>query len=235
MDLIELNSRRRSWQANSPSPNSERSEATDTISRCLALTPLEPQVALFLAEGIGKGELPSDLVNTLWLNIEDEERHELALTRASAALIDRIDHAVEANQIIAQWQDLPDNPITKTAVLECGVFFIILPIYAQFGTPSLRQSSNSISGDERLHVISHREAAKQLKARPSKALSDLRRDTVAWLSKSLAQETSTWNQERCLRNSESLMAKGVSDILESRVAVATAPYEINNRNMEKYA
>lgn len=232
-------SKRRAWKPNNPQPNSESAIAPDTISRCLALTPLEPAVANFIGTGLTRSDsskLDPTLIATLRHNIEDEANHEIALTRAAAAMRDRADYGHEAAEIIKQWATLTDNPITTTAVLECGVFFCILPLYSQFGGSSLRITSASISGDERLHVISHRAASQALGARPSKELNKLRRDTVAWFSRNLADEVGgSWSVDRMVANSESLMVRGISDFAETRVSQVNAPYEINSRNMEKYA
>jgi hypothetical protein len=168
--------------------------------------------------------------------VEDEVRHEVALTRAAAALVGRVDHSAAAEQLIREWEDLSDNPITKAAVLECGVFFVILPLYSQFGGASLRITSASISGDERLHVISHRAASQAIGARPSRALDKLRRDTVAWFSETLGYEVGgNWSKDRMVANSDSLMRRGVSDLGESQVANVNAPYEISNNSIESYA
>jgi hypothetical protein len=239
MDLFKLNAKRRSWEPNNPAPMSETAIAPITISRCLSLTPLEPAVAAFLKEGLSRSEaafLSPELVATLERNIEDEVRHELALNRATAALKVKLDFTAQAAEFIAAWEALPDNPVTKTAVLECGVFFVILPLYQQFGSPSLKITSASISGDERLHVNSHRYAAQQLKAPPSKQLNALRRDTVAWLAQDLWLEMGgNWTTDRMVNNSDSLMSRGVSDLVETQTVNVNAPYEINNRNLEQYA
>lgn len=231
-------SKRRIWQPNNPPPLSETSKAPDTISRCLSLTALEPAVARFINTGLSRSDsskLDPELVATLLQNVKDEERHEVALTRAAAALVGRVDHLIAAEQLIQAWEDLSDNPITKAAVLECGVFFVILPLYSQFGGASLRITSASISGDERLHVISHRAASQAIGARPSRALDKLRRDTVAWISETLGYEVGgNWSKDRMVANSDTLMKRGVSDLGESRVANVNAPYEISNNSIESY-
>jgi hypothetical protein len=238
-DWNALNNRRRVWSPNSPQPNSETSSASHTISRCLALTPLEPAVRMFIQEGLDKADkaILGAATDVLLRNQEDEEKHELALNRAQSAMVDYTDqYEIEALQLISQWEDLPDNPITKAAVLENGVFFVILPLYNMFGGASLRVSSNSISGDEIIHVQSHRKAAQLLKARPSAALDKLRIDTVAWLSAKLDQEVGgKWTQARCLKNSDSLMTKGISDLLETRVGSQNAPYEMRSTTLETYS
>jgi hypothetical protein len=232
-------SKRRAWQPNNPAPNSETSKAPLTISRCLALTALEPAVREFLQEGLDRSDMSKlgPAISTLRRNQEDEVKHELALTRAKHAMVDYTPaFEAEADNLISRWTELTDNPITKAAVLENGVFFIILPIYNMFGSPSLQISSNSISGDEIIHVQSHRKAAQLLGARPSKELNNLRIDTVAWISATIGEETGgKWTLERCLKNSNSLMSRGISDLLETQVGSQLAPYELAGTMIETYA
>jgi hypothetical protein len=234
-----LNKRRRVWAPNNPPIQSETSLAPKTISRCLALTSLEPLVSAFITEGLDKADktmLGNAAIATLQRNIEDETKHELALNQCKAALTNYSpEFEYEADQIIKAWAELPDNEITKAAVLENGVFFVVLPIYSTFGSCSLRISANSISGDEIVHVQSHRRAAQLLKAKPSKQLDNLREYTVEWLSQDIAEcRNKNWTQERCIRNSESLMKRGVSDLLETRVASVNAPFELRNTSLERY-
>lgn len=238
-DWAKLESSRRSWAPSNPAANSELSAAPNTISRCLALTSLEPAVAGFIRDGLDRydnSRLGDDCINALLKNIEDEDKHERSLLQCKAAMSNYSAACEkEALDITSRWSSLSDNPITIAAVLECGVFFIVLPLYSQFGGSSLRISSASISGDERGHVQSHRQAAKLLGDRPSKALNQLRLDTVEWLSKDLETEAgSKWTLDRMIKNSNSLMQRGVSDLLETRVANVNANYEISNSNMEDY-
>lgn len=236
-DWIKLQNKRRQWSPNTPPPNSETCLAPKTISRCLSLTKLEPLVAEFITTGLNKadkyklGEAP---VAALSRNIEDEEKHEIALTTNREALSNYTsEYENDAQSLIKAWAELPDNEITKAAVLENGVFFIILPIYSLFGSTSLRITANSISGDEILHVQSHRKAAQLLGAKPSKQLDQLRLSTVEWLAQDIGSETD-WTLDRCITNSTSLMRRGISDLLETQVAAVNAPFELKNTTLEKY-
>jgi hypothetical protein len=240
MSDVLWNYTRKEWQPNNPAPNTDVTLAPDTISRCLSLSNLEPLVKQFISDGIDRQDrsvLGEGAIEALQRNMADEDKHELALTRVKQSLIDfSSTFEVEADQIINQWADLPDHPITKAAVLENGVFFIVLPLYSLFGSASLRVTANSISADEVIHVKVHRQAAKLLKAKPSTALNKLRQDTVAWLSKDLSEANDPkWTQDRCLRNSASLMTRGISDMLETQVATVMAPFEVKNTTLDVYA
>ena len=237
MDWNALNASRRIWQPNEPT--SEKSSASRTISRCLALTPLEPAVAEYITNGLSKADLNKldpGAIETLRRNIEDEEKHELALSRAKNAMVDYDESfESEAQEIIQAWNDLPDPEIVKAAILENSIFFLILPAYANFGGAALRITSNSISADERIHVISHRTAAQQLGIRPSKAINKLRKDTVEFLFKDIEEEVgSRWTLERMMKNSDNLLKRGITDLVETAVGAVLAPFELSNESLDKY-
>lgn len=238
MDWTVLNASRRSWQPNNPT--SIKSDAPNTISRCLALTPLEPAVADFINDGLtrtDRAKLAPGAIETLRRNIEDEEKHELALNRAKSALEGyNSSFEQEANQIISAWKDLPDLEILKAAILENSIFFLILPLYANFGGSALAITSNSISSDERIHVISHRTVAQQLGTRPSKVINELRKETVRFISTDLEEEVGPkWTIDRMMKNSDNLLKRGVSDLLETQVGMAIAPFEVDSQNIDIYS
>lgn len=237
MDWTALNARRKAWQPNEP--QKIETSAPKTISRCLALTSLEPAVADFIEEGLTKAELNKigqGAIDTLHRNIQDEVKHELALTRAKNAMVD-YDNSfeIEANQLVAAWNNLPDPEILKAAVLENSIFFLILPLYSTFGGSALAITSNSISSDERIHVISHRTVAQTLGTRPSKALNELRKATVRFIASNLEEEAgSNWTIDRMLQNSDNLLIRGVSDLIETQSSQVIAPFEVNNGHIDKY-
>lgn len=239
LDLSLLNSRRRSWQPNTPKPNSETSKASATISRCLALTNLEPAVATFITTGLDRQDssrLSSEMVKTLKRNIEDEAKHEIALTNARNAMLDYdSSFETEAENICKEWLELVDNPIVAAAVMENSIFFLILPIYSLYGGSSLRQTAADISQDERLHVQSHRQAAMDLGVKPSKALNKLRLKTVEFISQDIEELGVNWSLDRMIKNSNSLLQRGISDLVETKSAGVNCPFELSNANISSYA
>jgi hypothetical protein len=239
LDLTLLNSRRRPWQPNTPKPNSETSKAPATISRCLALTNLEPAVATFITTGLDRQDstrLSPEMIQTLKRNIEDEAKHEIALTNARSAMLDyNSGFEAEAEDICKEWLELSDNPIVTAAVMENSVFFLILPVYSLFGGSSLRQTAADISQDERLHVQSHRQTAMDLGVKPSKALNILRLKTVEWISQDIGELGDKWTLDRMIKNSNSLLQRGVSDLVETKSAGVLAPFEVSNTNISSYS
>jgi hypothetical protein len=239
LDLTLLNSRRRPWQPNTPKPNSETSKASDTISRCLALTNLEPAVATFITTGLDRQDstrLSPEMIQTLQRNIEDEAKHEIALTNARNAMLDyNSSFEAEAKDICKEWLELSDNPIVTAAVMENSIFFLILPIYSLFGGSSLRQTAADISQDERLHVQSHRQAAMDLGVKPSKQLNRLRLKTVEFISQDIIELGVKWNLDRMIKNSNSLLQRGISDLVETKSAGVNCPFELSNCNISNYS
>jgi hypothetical protein len=234
---------RKDWKPSNPLVNSEFSRCPKTISRMLNLIPLEMEVQKFIIEGLNKpdvqklGDQSDFIINNLFRNSQDEDTHELALTRCKLA-IKNYDHSQEniATSIINQWRDLSDNPITCAAALEAGLFFLILPFFNNYGTGSLRITANSISEDEQKHALQHKLVAKMLQARPSKQLLTLLQETVIYISEDMAEETNgKWNVDRSLRNSANLLQKGVSDMVDTKSAIMNAAFEISNANLPSYA
>ena len=234
-----VESRRQSWEPNDPKPMSESvaPEVAQCLSRCLALTELEPAVAIFVREGLDRGDknkIGSDAINTLELNILDEEKHEIALNRAKLATINyQPEHETEAKVVVQAWKDLSDNPIVTTAVLEQSCFMLMLVLYSRFGGGSMRITSNDISSDEQRHAASNRAVSMLLGVKPSKAMLKLREDTVAWFSEGLDYQGFT--QERMLRNSLKLLKAGKTDFTETAEGIVYAPFEISGGQKSAYA
>lgn len=233
-----VNSRRKIWNANDPKPQSEISSAPLTVSRGLALTALEISVQDFVLDGLDRSDsqkLSGIVRKTLLRNVEDEKKHELALTRAKSAMKNYNPRfEAEGQSFIDSWNALEENPILKTAILEVGVFFPLLGMYSMFGGTSLGISARSISADEGLHSVTHRVASQLLEARPTKTLNNLRLQTLDWLGQDLKEDGVNMTKDRLIRNSNSLIKSGTSDMLETSVYAVLAPYEIANTKMDSY-
>jgi hypothetical protein len=234
---------RKTWTPNNPATNSEKSVAPKTISRGLLLTDLEFQVQDFLRCGLSRNDLAKlenkvTIIKELEKNYADEDNHFIALSRAKEAMSNRFTSdslEYESKSLIKMWSEIPDNPITAAAILELGLFFVILPIYSQYGSTSLKITAKDISGDEQKHVIIHREVAKLLKARPSKQLLELLENTVSWFAQDIAEETNNkFTEDRCINNSRNLVRFGKSDIIESQVGIINCPFEISNTSLSAY-
>lgn len=233
-------SKRTSWKPATPAPNSETTKFPRTISRAISLRGLEMPVKQFLQEGLDREDInriSEDGILTLMRNQEDEDRHDSALNTCYEAFGNYNGNVTQdAQSIIDRWVELEAHPIVKAAVLENGVFFVVLPLFNLHGTTTLRETSQWISRDEILHVQSHRKASELLGARPTKALDNLRKETVDWIVSYLDEETGkVGSKDRWMKASDQLMRTGKSELNETKFAVKPAFFEIDNSTVNTYA
>ena len=235
----DVNALRSSWQVVEPEENSFISEFPETISRAICLRHLELPVKQFIQQGIDSSDaykIGPDGLASLVRNQEDEDRHDIALSNCFKAMRNfNPKYTLEASSIIQEWLDLDVNPITKTAVLENSVFFIILPIFNKYGFSPLRETSRDISRDERIHVITHRKAAQLLNSPPTKALNALRIKTVDWLTQSMDTEIEAGLKDKYMLSSYNLLTKGISSLDESKTVTGVAFFEKPNNHISKYS
>jgi hypothetical protein len=230
--------RKRPWQA-APVTRGRLLEGGEAaLRRALALRILELPVADFLREGL-KRDLPSTpgVVEALESNIKDEERHDQALNYVIEAHGVCVEAEAEGRQIANQWTTLRDHPILITAVLEGSIFFVLLPMYRALGDAGIRTVAADISRDEQAHAAIHRLISKELGLKPSKALKQLRRDTVDWFTAALGADPANKFLDRDFwrRASDSLYSKGVAPELEfTSAARVPAFFETNARNLPSY-
>lgn len=238
----QVDAKRKAWTPISPieaeTLKPEHEGAIDTISRCLALRSLELPVKEFIKEGLSKLEekvIGKDGINTLNRNIEDEERHDIALNNCVKVFSNYLpSYEQVANHIKDAWVNHPDFPITKAAMLENGIFFVVLPIYRQFGSPSMRTTALDISADEVGHVQSHRYAAMLSGFKPSTSLDRLRKDTVAWIVDKFS--IPGVNKDKFIKASDDLVYRGITPELdETRSYQVMAFFEKNNSVLPRYS
>lgn len=230
-----INNNRKEWLPIFPTGDEHiaSEEAVDTINKALSLRKLEIPVKEFILEGLDRADtkqLGKSCISTLLRNTLDEERHDIALENVSGVYKHYgLDYTEDVSKILSLWEELPDHPILKAAVLENGIFFVILPFFRTYGGHSLRTTSMDISTDEAIHVQSHRLTAKMLGVVPSKALNELRRLTVAWIFKG-------YNKDKYIQASDELMERGItSQLNDTRSYTDYAFFEHSNRNLPYYA
>jgi hypothetical protein len=210
----------------------------DTLSRCFSLKALEIPVKDFILDGLARSEsqiLGEEGKASLLRNTIDEEKHDIALYNCIKVFSAyNKDYERLVAPIVEAWINHPDHPITKAATLENGIFFVVLPIYRQFGGEAARMTSLDISADERNHVQLHRYAAKELGYRPSKSLDNLRKATVDWLVEKF--EVPGYNKEVFLKASDSLMYKGITSELDfTRTSTVPAFFERRSDTLPSYS
>ena len=209
-----------------------------TLRRVLACRILELDVADWLGDALGRLALPDPVVAALNSNIADETRHDKVLNMAAAAYgWDPSPDDAQARALRDEWVNHPDHPITKAAVLESSVFFVLLPLLRRFGGMTLRVIARDISGDETSHAAIHRQLSKDLGYAYSPSLDRLRRRTIEWVVDELdIPDHDQGSRDIWLRSSDSLLERGVApDLKNTRRSTMPAFFEISNDRLPRYA
>ena len=211
----------------------------EVIQRALALRCLEIPVGEFISAA-SKGDLPDvkGCKDLLLSNVQDEEKHDIALNFAAKAHGVPTRFEEEAKRIKKAWLELDRHPALKAVTIERSVFFVLLPIFRFLGDTGLRTTSADISRDEVTHTCCGALVCEALGLKPDKALNNLRRATVAWVIQSLKGESDNkhLSSNFWLKNSDSLYAIGKADgLAETRASRMPAFFETNNINLPQYA
>ena len=236
---IHLHQRKRTWTPVKVTADALMPEAEEVIQRALALRCLEIPVGDFIEQAM-KGDLPDEegCIDLLKSNVEDEEKHDIALNFAAQAhkVPDRIEK--EAQHICKTWLELDRHPVLKAVVLERSVFFVLLPIFRALGDTGLRTTSADISRDEQTHVAANSLVCAALGLKGDKTINALRRATVSWVLKPLQGQADNkyLSSNFWLASSDSLYSKGKAEGLgETRASRMPAFFETNNVNLPQYA
>ena len=186
---IHLHQRKRTWTPVEVSAGQLLSGGEEVVQRALALRCLEIPVGDFLTEAM-KGDLPQGIEaegcrELLLSNVQDEEKHDIALNYAAQAHKVSPKFEAEAERIKNAWLELDRHPVLKAVVLERSVFFVLLPIFRFLGDTGLRTTSADISRDEQTHVAANTLVCQALDLKTDKTINNLRRATVSWVLQSL--------------------------------------------------
>lgn len=233
----DVSKRRKEWVPIKPTALEYAEEGTaDLISRCVALRALELPVKDLILDGLSRKEssiITQEGKDALIRNTLDEERHDIALNNC-VAVFGNYDSSYEqeVDSIVAAWTEHPDSPILKAAVLENGIFFMILPLLRRFGGAGMRTTSMDISADEICHVMLHRHVAMKLGNKPSKSLDQLRKATVDWIVRNFKHPQTTADKLR--EASDNLMYKGVSDELNFTQSYQVPAFFENSNSVLPY-
>lgn len=236
---IQLHQRKRTWTPVQVSSGQLLHGGEEVIQRALALRCLEIPVGDFIKDAM-KGDLPDikGCKELLESNVQDEEKHDLALNYAAEAHQIPIRFEKEAQRIKNAWLELDRHPVLKAVVLERSVFFVLLPIFRFLGDTGLRTTSADISRDEQTHVAANTLVCEALGLTSDKALNNLRRATVSWVLQSLKGECDHkhLSSNFWLSSSDSLYKRGKAEgLIETRASRMPAFFETNNVNLPQYA
>ena len=143
--------RKRKWSPVKPTAGKLKEGAEETILRALSIRHMELPVGAFINEGLEKS-VPDNARKLLESNVEDEERHDLALGYIADVHNVNDKDEKEGKLLRDAWIAHPDHTITKALVAERAIFFVLLPFFRFNGDPAIRTVAADISRDEQIHV-----------------------------------------------------------------------------------
>ena len=234
-----LLARKRTWTPVAVSAGMLLEGGEDVVLRGLSLRCLEIPVGDFITDAM-KGDLPDEIgcMELLKSNVQDEEKHDIALDFAAQAHGTPSRYEAEAERIKKAWLELDRHPVLKAVVLERSVFFVLLPIFRYLGDTGLRTTSADISRDEQTHVAANTIVCQSLGLGSDKRLNNLRKATVDWFLQSLEadNENKYLSRNFWMNQSNSLYERGkAAGLADTRASRMPAFFETNNINLPQYA
>ena len=231
-----LLARKRTWTPIQSTAGKLKEGSEETIFRALALRNMELPVGEFINEACSK-EIPEASRALLESNIQDEERHDLALGYITNALGVNEEAEKEALRLRQAWIEHPDHSVLKAMVAERAIFFVLLPLFRFNGDPGLRTVSADISRDEQVHVAANSLVCRELGLTVSPSLDKLRKATIAWVMQPLGKSEDKYlDKQFWLDQSDSLMYSGKAEgLLETQRGRMPAFFETSNSDLPSYA
>ena len=229
--------RKRKWSPVKPTAGKLKEGAEETILRALSIRHMELPVGAFINEGLEKS-VPDNARKLLESNVEDEERHDLALGYIADVHNVNDKDEKEGKLLRDAWIAHPDHTITKALVAERAIFFVLLPFFRFNGDPAIRTVAADISRDEQIHVGCNTLVCHELGVSPSPSLDKLRKATINWVLQPLGINTydKYLDKKFWLDASDRLMYEGKApEFSETKRARMPAFFEHSNVNLPKYA
>ena len=228
--------RKRTWTPVQTTAGKLAEGSEETIYRALAIRHMELPVGEFINEAL-KNEVPESSVSLLRSNIQDEEKHDLALSYIANAIGTDAKAEAEALKLRDAWMAHPDHTVLKAMVAERAIFFVLLPFFRFNGDAGLRTVSADISRDEQVHVACNSLVCKELNLTVSPSLDRLRKATINWVMEPLGRSANKYLDKKFwLDSSDSLMYSGKAEgLLETQRARMPAFFEHANPNLPQYA
>lgn len=231
-----LLARKRTWTPVRPTAGKLKPGSEETIFRALSLRQLELPVGDFILEATKK-DVPAASLDLLRSNINDEEKHDLALGYVAESLGTDPQAEAEAARLTQAWIRHPDHTVLKAMVLERSIFFVLLPFFRFNGDAGLRTVSADISRDEQVHVAANSLVCQELGLTVSPSLDTLRKATIQWVVQKLGRSEDRYlDRQFWLDQSDSLMYSGKAEgLIETKRARMPAFFEHSNTNLPQYA
>lgn len=234
--------RRRSWDVIEVSPEQKLVPGSErTLQKALALSALELPVGDMINSVVDSHHLiPDSVLRLLRANAQDEDKHDLALSRLRKTHEPLAQDDEYAKFAVERAMKLADHlsPLVVAGVLEASIFFVILPMYRFLGGGGFRTIANDISNDENIHVATNVNLAKDLGWDRHPALNRFRNGIMTWLVDDLgnANENKYLNRDFWLASSESLYNAGKAPQLkETRRSVMPSFFEKSNHDLPRYS
>ena len=232
-----LHERKRTWTPVQTTAGTIKEGAHDVLKRALAIRHMELPVGEFINEALAT-EVPPLARELLLSNVQDEEKHDLALGYiATAHGVDETSEA-EAIKLRDAWTSHPDHTITKAMVAERAIFFVLLPLFRALGDPGMRTVSADISRDEQIHVAANSLVHTELGYNISPSLDLLRKATINWVLQPLSATNPDkyLNKKFWLDSSDRLMYEGKApELTFTRASRVPAFFEHANTDLPQYA
>jgi len=232
-----LYERKRTWTPVQTTAGTIKDGAHDVLKRALAIRHMELPVGEFINEALAT-EVPTLARELLLSNVQDEEKHDLALGYiANAHGVDETAEA-EAIKLRDAWTAHPDHTITKAMVAERAIFFVLLPLFRALGDPGMRTVSADISRDEQIHVATNSLVHTELGYNISPSLDLLRKATINWVLQPLSATNPDkyLNKKFWLDSSDRLMYEGKApELTFTRASRVPAFFEHSNNDLPQYA
>ena len=232
-----LMDRKRKWSPVKPTKGEVKYGAEETILRALSIRHMELPVGSFISEALEKN-IPDNARKLLKSNVEDEERHDLALGYIADVHNVNDKDEKEGKLLRDAWIKHPDHTILKALVAERAIFFVLLPFFRFNGDAALRTVSADISRDEQIHVGSNSLVCAELGLSASNSLDKLRKATINWVLEPLGINTQDryLDKKFWLDASDRLMYEGKApEFSDTKAARMPAFFEHANTNLPQYA
>ena len=229
--------RKRKWSPVKPTAGKLKEGAEETILRALSIRHMELPVGSFISEALEKN-IPDNARKLLESNVEDEERHDLALGYIADVHNVTDKDEKEGKLLRDAWIKHPDHTILKALVAERAIFFVLLPFFRFNGCAAMRTVSADISRDEQIHVGGNSLVCAELGLSPSPSLDKLRKATINWILQPLGINTTDkyLDKKFWLDASDRLMYEGTApEFSDTKAARMPAFFEHDNTNLPQYA
>jgi len=229
--------RKRKWSPVKPTAGKLKEGAEETILRALSIRHMELPVGSFISEALEKN-IPDNARKLLESNVEDEERHDLALGYIADVHNVTDKDEKEGKLLRDAWVSHPDHTILKALVAERAIFFVLLPFFRFNGDAAIRTVSADISRDEQIHVGSNTLVCSELGLSASNSLDKLRKATINWVMEPLGINTTDKYLDKnfWLNASDRLMYEGKApEFSDTKRGRMPAFFEHSNVNLPKYA